>query len=101
MLIKLPSSSRCSESDVTPEGVYLSRRRLMQGVMVGTASGLLPDIGWARYSDVEPAIAPPWLQRRLGDVKWSSSEEKVASFEVAIQYNNFYEFGPRKTDPAR
>ena len=101
MLIKLLSSSDCREGDVTPESVYLSRRRLMQGVLLGAASGALPAIGWAQYADVEPAIAPPWRRRRLADVQWSSSAEPVAPFTVASQYNNFYEFGPGKTDPAR
>lgn len=101
MLIKSPPSSDCREGEVTPESVYLSRRRLMQGALLGVASGTLPSVGWAQYSDVEPAIAPPWLQRRLADVQWSSSDERVAPFNVASQYNNFYEFGPGKTDPAR
>jgi sulfoxide reductase catalytic subunit YedY len=102
MLIKLPPSSVCREHEVTPEPVYLSRRRLMQGALLGVASSALPGTGWAQYPDVEPAIAPPWLQRRLADVQWApSSAEPVAPFKVASQYNNFYEFGPGKTDPAR
>lgn len=102
MLIKLPPSSGCREGEVTPEPVYLSRRRLMQGALLGVASSAMPGTGWAQYPDVEPAIAPPWLQRRLTDVQWAPSPaEAVAPFKVASQYNNFYEFGAGKTDPAR
>lgn len=101
MLIKLPRSSDCREGEVTSESVYLSRRRLMQGALLGVASGALPAFGDARYPNVVPAIAPPWLQRRLSAVQWSSSDEQAAPFDVATEYNNFYEFGSGKTDPAR
>src|SRR5690606_41609283 len=93
MLIKLPPSSVCRSHEVAPEPACLPRRRLMQGALLGVASSALPGTGWAQYPDVEPAIAPPWLQRRLADVQGApSSAEPVAPFKVASQYNNFYEF---------
>src|SRR5690606_29268251 len=101
MLIKSPPSSDCREGEVTTESVYLSRRRLMKGALLGVASGALPVTSWAQYPDVEPAIAPTWLRQRLDDVQWSSADDQVAPFTVASQYNNFYEFRPGKTDPAR
>ena len=62
MLIRVPSSSRALESEVTPESVYLSRRKLMQGSLALAAMAAMP--GWASaeqqgvYADVEPAKAP-------------------------------------------
>lgn len=48
MLIKIPSRSDCSESEVTSETLYLSRRRLLGASFAGLAlaSGL-PRLGFA------------------------------------------------------
>lgn len=62
MLIKVPKASDCKESDVTPESLYFSRRRLLGGAMAGLAVSGLPQ--WAdaaeasRYADVEAGRAP-------------------------------------------
>ena len=57
MLIKLPRSSECKASEITPEGIYLSRRTLLGGSLAGLALGALPRMGMAaepsRYADVE------------------------------------------------
>ena len=42
MLIKLPRSSECKASEITPEGIYLSRRTLLGGSLAGLALGALP-----------------------------------------------------------
>jgi len=73
-------------SEITPPEVYLSRRRLLQG---GLALALL---------GAEPAAAAP-LQFR-GNTAFSTDEAKN-SFEDITTYNNFYEFGTDKGDPAK
>jgi sulfoxide reductase catalytic subunit YedY len=62
-------------SEITPERIYLSRRELL-------AAGL--GLGLARTAPAQGA-AP----------------EKPNSYEEITGYNNFYEFGTGKTDPAR
>lgn len=62
-------------SDVTPQALFINRRALMAG-----AASL---------------IAGPALARN----KWSV-DEKPNSFEDITSYNNFYEFGFGKEDPA-
>lgn len=92
MLIRKPADIQPSE--ITPEQVYRNRRRLLavSGSMLATAAaGLLP----------EPAIAQA-AGSKLTGIKKSpfSTGEKPNSFKDATSYNNFYEFGTDKTDPA-
>ncbi len=72
-------------SDVTPKSAYLNRRQLMAGAGTLAVGGI-----------AVPALAS------LGAVpsKYSTDEEPNA-FEDIKAYNNFYEFGTGKDDPAR
>jgi len=65
-----------TQADVTPKGLFLNRRQLMAGAGAMMGAGLLG--GQVRAQDgLEPN-----------------------SFEDITSYNNFYEFGTSKTDPA-
>ncbi|NWC66793.1 protein-methionine-sulfoxide reductase catalytic subunit MsrP [Pseudomonas sp. P7758] len=107
MLIKFPKASDCQESDVTPESLYFSRRSLLGGALAGLAASSLPR--WAsaddaaRYADVEPGNAPGWFAEKLPGTKWQAitvKDEAITPFKDATHYNNFYEFGTDKGDPA-
>ncbi|MGE8069543.1 protein-methionine-sulfoxide reductase catalytic subunit MsrP [Pseudomonas sp. NPDC089569] len=107
MLIKFPKASDCREADVTPESLYLSRRHVMGAAAAGLVVSSLPR--WAaadetaRYADVEPGKAPSWFSEKLPSAKWgavSIEGEAVTPFKDATHYNNFYEFGTDKGDPA-
>ena len=66
------------DRDVTPESVYLNRRQLMAGV---AGVGLAGIAGQAAAAQTDEELEPnPW--------------------EDITQYNNFYEFGYDKGDPA-
>ncbi|MDB4212563.1 protein-methionine-sulfoxide reductase catalytic subunit MsrP [Ascidiaceihabitans sp.] len=65
-----------SQSDVTPQAAFLNRRQLIAGAAAGF--GLA---GVAGASNTQEALTPN-------------------SWEDITQYNNFYEFGTGKTDPA-
>ncbi len=74
-------STDLGESDVTPEAHFINRRALMAG------AGAL----------VTAAVAPgAAVARGKYDV-----DAKPNSFEDITSYNNFYEFGTGKGDPAR
>ena len=98
MLIK--KSSDIKESEVTPESVYLNRRQILQATAVGAAGaiagGLVPGSAFAG-----PAAAQEG--RRLPDVVASplSTDEEPHTWKQITTYNNFYEFGTSKEDPAR
>lgn len=76
-----------TENDVTPHGLYLRRREIMAG---------LAGLGLAGCSD-EPAAAAP-LQAAKSRY---TTTEKLTPFKDVTTYNNFYEFGVDKADPAR
>jgi sulfoxide reductase catalytic subunit YedY len=80
------------ESDVTAEAVYLNRRAFMTGLgalaLAGTSGA-----GEAAAPAPAPLAAVPNPAYRLADT--------LTKWEEATTYNNFYEFGVNKDDPAR
>lgn len=94
MLIR--SKPDVSPSEITPESVWLSRRRWLTGAgaaAVAGASGLVSP--WARADDA-PALAPLPATRNAEYVV----ADKETSYHDITTYNNFYEFGVDKGDPA-
>lgn len=107
MLIKLPKPSDCTASQITPEGIYLSRRRVLGSALAGMAVAALPPAVIAneasRYADVEPGKAAGWFADKLAGTRWGAvtvKDEAITPYKDATHYNNFYEFGPDKGDPA-
>ncbi|MCP5074984.1 MAG: protein-methionine-sulfoxide reductase catalytic subunit MsrP [Rhodobacteraceae bacterium] len=74
-------------SDITPRRDFLNRRQLMAGAAGLVAAG---GIGGAARAK---------LMAKKGSLY--STDEEVNSFEDVSTYNNFYEFGTGKTDPAK
>ncbi|HYQ37595.1 MAG TPA: twin-arginine translocation signal domain-containing protein, partial [Pseudomonas sp.] len=73
MLIQLPPRSQCQPSEITPEAVYLSRRRFLGAAGVALGAAALP--AWARadgadYAGVEPGNPPPWFTEKLPTTRW-------------------------------
>jgi len=92
MLIRKPSGIRPSE--ITAEAHYLDRRSLIRS---GLAAGA--GLAWPLGAAAED---PPAGYRPLGQLAASSfsTDEAPNSFEEITTYNNFYEFGTGKGDPA-
>ncbi|NNL06206.1 MAG: protein-methionine-sulfoxide reductase catalytic subunit MsrP, partial [Gammaproteobacteria bacterium] len=88
ILIKKPADIRSAE--ITPQSVYLDRRRFMKHSL---AAGVLL---------AADAMLPAWARRwpELTTSKLSTNESSN-SFEDITTYNNFYEFGTDKEDPAK
>ncbi|MEQ1661961.1 MAG: protein-methionine-sulfoxide reductase catalytic subunit MsrP [Thiobacillus sp.] len=88
MLIRRPSGILPSE--ITPPEVYRERRRFMQGVGALAAGAVLGSAG--------DATAGP----RLPGVRASAYrlDEERTPYKDVTTYNNFYEFGTGKGDPA-
>ena len=91
MLINRPADIKPSE--ITPESVYRSRRRFMRESAV--AAGGVALVG-------SPAAALPsdWLATRAVRPGEPIGEEMTSESD-ATSYNNFYEFGTDKADPAK
>lgn len=108
MLIKMSKASDCKASEVTPESIYVSRRQLLGGSLAALAVSALPRLASAadvsRYPDVDAGSAPGWFNEKLGGTQWqavTAPGEAITPFKDATHYNNFYEFGPDKGDPAQ
>lgn len=106
MLIRIPAGGDCHESEVTSEAIYRSRRRFIQGAALAGAAVGVPLLARAaeQYPGVPASPAPPWFVGKLGAARWRAvvaQGEAITPYADATQYNNFYEFGPNKGDPAR
>jgi len=93
MLIKKPDS--IAPSEITPKAAWLRRRELIKGAAAGAvwlASGaLLP----AHRLRAALAQIPDRTRSAL------STDETPTALEDITSYNNFYELGTGKEDPAR
>ena len=96
MLIRNAPDLRWSE--ITPERLYASRREFIR-TSSGAVLGALAAGGIATGLSAEPASD----QEPLLNVKKSpfSTDEKLNGFDDITTYNNFYEFGTDKSDPAQ
>ncbi|WP_353861745.1 protein-methionine-sulfoxide reductase catalytic subunit MsrP [Azospirillum formosense] len=92
MLIKVRSASQASENEVTPRGLFLSRRSIMAGGAAALALG-----GTGALSG--PALAAPF-QAPLTVSPKDPKMDAQTPMKSATTYNNFYEFGTDKTDPS-
>ncbi len=85
---------RLRHSEVTPEMLYLSRRELMTGaVALAAVAG-----GAATAAAAPPPAAAPLAAKPNPAYR---SPDAPTKFDAASTYNNFYEFGVNKEDPAR
>lgn len=90
-------------SDITPLKFYQSRRDLIRLMATGAAGAALAS--WASREAFAQSWTPPGQQAALAHAKTSVAGaltmEKVTEYKHASTYNNFYEFGTDKADPAR
>lgn len=108
MWIRLPSVSQPLSSDLTPEGVYRERRQLIKAAGFMGAAALLSLPALARAVSLylpasERQSVPPFLRKAILDRRpgHAIEGETLTPFDVVSSYNNFYEFGLGKDDPAR
>jgi sulfoxide reductase catalytic subunit YedY len=84
-------------SEITPKSVYLNRRKFLSAMGLAGAAGIA---GRKLWDFVEPAAV--CAGNKLSTVKGPfSTTEKITSYKDVTHYNNFYEFGTDKEDPAK
>ena len=105
MRIKTSQNGFCHpvSSDITDAHVYAGRRALLQHMATGAAGVALA--AWAsRQALAQGVTAGPGklkpLQAQASTVAGGSAMDKPTAYKDATGYNNFYEFGTDKTDPA-
>ncbi|WP_310565870.1 protein-methionine-sulfoxide reductase catalytic subunit MsrP [Hydrogenophaga sp.] len=91
-------------SEITAQGAYLGRRAWMQRLALGAGGAALA--GWASRDALAQAAGTARPNRlaalpavRSG-VPGAQTMEKTTGYADASTYNNFYEFGTDKSDPA-
>ncbi len=83
-----------ASSDITPEAVFLNRRNVIKSAATGLASAMALDVA----AEAGQSTGTP-----LGytaDPDQSLAAERTP-YDAVTSYNNFYEFGTDKSDPAR
>jgi methionine sulfoxide reductase catalytic subunit len=106
MLIK--KASHIPSSEITDERWYLKRRDFFRvagsAVLGAAAAGFVARAGSDVAASAEP-IAGPGSTAGVPITNISkrvlTTNEKLNTFEEITNYNNFYEFGTGKSDPAR
>jgi sulfoxide reductase catalytic subunit YedY len=94
MLIRPASDIRTSE--ITEEALYRDRRRWMKTVGAGLAGAALSSLLTPFLPDAQAqAVLPGVTKGPFG------TDETQNSWDEITGYNNFYEFGVDKEDPAR
>jgi len=83
-----------ASSEITPESVWLNRRNLMKAAAAG--AGLA-----AAGETMADSAAPQALDfASAPNCSAYKAKEDLTPYEAATTYNNFYEFGTNKSDPA-
>ena len=88
-----------TSADVTPKQVYLDRRKFLQAMGIVGATA----VASRRLFELAMPSQAVLAATKFGDLAKSpfSTTEKQNSYEDVTHYNNFYEFGTDKGDPAK
>src|SRR5215475_1305250 len=85
-------------ADVTPRSVYLNRRKFLSGL--GTA-GLAAAAGQRLLAMVYPTGSVSAAAKLTTVKSQFGTTEKMNTLDEVSHYNNFYEFGVDKDQPAK
>jgi sulfoxide reductase catalytic subunit YedY len=104
MLIRLSPDAASTDlpSDITPKHAYLNRRALLQQ---SVGLGLLTGMGaaWSQTGPT-PTVVPgklPALASKRSALENALAVDVPTAYTYASTYNNYYEFGTDKSEPAR
>jgi methionine sulfoxide reductase catalytic subunit len=100
MIVRTLPSGYCPPlpSEITPRALYQTRRQWMASAGAGAAwlGGAVP-AAWANRAPGGAAT----LSAVPSAVAGARTDERITPYKDATTYNNFYEFGMDKSDPAR
>jgi len=96
MLIKKPSDIPYSE--VTPKSLYMNRRKFLAAAAAAGA-GLAGAALWEMSQPATPVLAATKYDNLVKSA--FDTTEKITPMNDVTHYNNFYEFGTDKSDPAK
>jgi sulfoxide reductase catalytic subunit YedY len=102
-----PETPEPPSREVTPEPHYLRRREFLRNAGLGVLTAAATGVGLVRLTSGGPGLAragqkgtPAPEPQPLKVLGRYSTDERPTRYEDITHYNNFYEFGTDKTDPA-
>ena len=104
MLIRLSPDAASTDlpSDITPKHAYLNRRALLQQSLgLGLLTGM--GVAWSQTGPT-PTVVPgklPALASKRSALENALAVDVPTAYTYASTYNNYYEFGTDKSEPAR
>ena len=90
-MVLIKTKKEIPSSEITPEAVYLSRRKFIGQSSAVVAAGAL--------AQSSLALPDSWIEDN-GYEPGEEIGEDITPEKHATSYNNFFEFGTRKQDPA-
>ncbi len=96
MLIKKAPDIRSSE--ITPESLYLNRRKFLAGAVV---TGAAAAMGLRLRQAISPRVTA-YAGNKIDGIRKSpfSTTETITPYQDVTHYNNYYEFSTEKDEPA-
>jgi sulfoxide reductase catalytic subunit YedY len=102
-LLKSTAHNPPRSAEITPQAVYQQRRRWMQALAAsaaGAAAAALPMRAQAQAQAARPGKLAA-LAGAKSAVPGALAMDKLTPYADITSYNNYYEFGTDKSDPAR
>src|SRR6266699_1818780 len=85
-------------ADITPKDVYFNRRNFLRGLGIAGAAAVVGK----RFASILSPSTTAFAGTKLTTIKSNYRvDEKISSENDVTHYNNFYEFGSDKGDPAK
>jgi sulfoxide reductase catalytic subunit YedY len=97
--VLIRKQSDLTNADVTPQSLYVNRRKFLLSVGLAGTAALLGARAWRMVRPGDSASAETSFPNLIKSP--FSTTEKANGLEEVTHYNNFYEFGTDKSDPAR
>src|SRR4030095_915275 len=101
MLLKIRTSADLPYSEVTPEAIYRSRREFMKVAAVGAAGAVAAGVSLGGEAPQAAPVQGPLPQAKKGAFNVDPAVDPLNTLQQITSYNNYYEFGMDKGDPAR
>ncbi len=101
MFIRKPPLAGVTENDVTPEHLYLNRRKIMAAGGAFALTGLTSACSAQEPDGASAAGRPVSGGLDFRETDYAVADGDLTPFDAVTGYNNFYEFGTGKDDPAR
>jgi sulfoxide reductase catalytic subunit YedY len=87
-----------THGDVTPKNLYFNRRNFLRGLGIAGAATVIGE----RFASILSHPGSVHANTKLSTVKSNYAvNEKITPENDVTHYNNFYEFGTDKSDPAK